>query len=241
MFGLAAAVTSRSLVGSAAVRHAAGGVRRPSPHPGPSAAAPSCAGSSTCAESKAETATAPEFERSASGFVSGPSRAVVVETKGARTGADVTVAAAERPADEQHLPEQGPGEADETWRPNELPLPTYVTAPKAIRPIKVIDLTSPGAWSSGRLLEDGLSRGGPARRRGGRRQSSMPCWSKKWRRPRSLTSRTTPNVGRSATDRLALGLGCRFGRLPARCYSRRRPASLRACYGWAARGCGAVR
>jgi len=109
------------------------------------------------AESKAETATAPEFERSASGFVSGPSRAVVVETKGARTGAGVTVAAAERPADEQHLPEQGPGEADETWRPNELPLPTYVTAPKAIRPIKVIDLTSPGAWSSGRLLEDGLS------------------------------------------------------------------------------------
>lgn len=83
-------------------------------------------------------AAAEEFERSASGFVSGPSRAVVVETKGEHT-AEVSF------------------EDAETWRPNELPLPTYVTAPKAIRPIKVIDLTTPGAWSSGRLLDDGVS------------------------------------------------------------------------------------
>ena len=41
--------------------------------------------------------------------------------------------------------------------PNPLPLPTYVTAPKAVRPIKVIDLTTPGAWSSGRLLDDDLA------------------------------------------------------------------------------------
>ncbi|MCZ3387596.1 MAG: hypothetical protein LH645_00375 [Actinomycetia bacterium] len=103
----------------------------------------------------AEPVTAPstggEFERSASGFVSGPSRAVVVETKGARP-AGVTFDSVEQGAD-------GPtaDEGDETWRPNPLPLPTYVTAPKAVRPIKVIDLTSPGAWSSGRLLEDDLS------------------------------------------------------------------------------------
>lgn len=82
-------------------------------------------------------ATGTEFEQSASGFVSGPSRVMVVETKGADASAGA--------------------EDDETWRPNPLPLPTYVTAPKAIRPIKVIDLTSPGAWSSGRVIDEGLA------------------------------------------------------------------------------------
>ncbi|HUV48428.1 MAG TPA: hypothetical protein VMX11_05570, partial [Actinomycetes bacterium] len=77
-------------------------------------------------------------QQSASSFVSGPSRAVVVETKGSSSVADVTF-------------DEGD---EETWRPNPLPLPTYVTAPKAIRPIKVIDLTTPGAWTSGRLLDD---------------------------------------------------------------------------------------
>lgn len=77
-------------------------------------------------------------QQSASSFVSGPSRAVVVEAKGSSSVADVTF-------------DEGD---EETWRPNPLPLPTYVTAPKAIRPIKVIDLTTPGAWTSGRLLDD---------------------------------------------------------------------------------------
>ena len=80
-------------------------------------------------------------QTSRSSFVSGPSRAVVVETKGSASGSDVTF-------------DEGEVGDDETWRPNPLPLPTYVTAPKAIRPIKVIDLTTPGAWSSGRLLDD---------------------------------------------------------------------------------------
>ncbi|HUW17384.1 MAG TPA: hypothetical protein VMW94_09930 [Actinomycetes bacterium] len=44
--------------------------------------------------------------------------------------------------------------SEPSWQPNPLPLPTYVTAPKAVRPIRVIDLTAPGAWTSGRLLED---------------------------------------------------------------------------------------
>lgn len=66
--------------------------------------------------------------------VQGPSRAVVVETKGQASASTA--------------------DSDEEWRPNPLPLPTYVTAPKAVRPIKVIDLTTPGAWSSGRLFDD---------------------------------------------------------------------------------------
>ncbi len=75
------------------------------------------------AESKATTSV-----------VQGPSRAVVVETKGQASASTA--------------------DSDDEWRPNPLPLPTYVTAPKAVRPIKVIDLTTPGAWSSGRLFDD---------------------------------------------------------------------------------------
>lgn len=84
--------------------------------------------------------TSAEDQPAGSGFVSGPSRAVTVETKRHAASASATAI------------EQG----DEAWAPNPLPLPTYVTAPKAVRPIKVIDLTTPGAWTSGRLLDDGL-------------------------------------------------------------------------------------
>lgn len=73
------------------------------------------------------------------------SRAVVVETKGDTLGAAETeVVAGETVA----------GPATDAWRPEHWPLPTYVTKPKAIRPIRVIDLTTPGAWTSGRLLDD---------------------------------------------------------------------------------------
>ena len=93
---------------------------------------------------EADATSAPESS-SETGVVQGPSRAVVVERKGDGAALDETDQAA------------GADEADEAWRPNPLPLPTYVTAPKAVRPIKVIDLTTPGAWSSGRLLDDGLA------------------------------------------------------------------------------------
>jgi hypothetical protein len=73
-----------------------------------------------------------------------------------------TAPAAHVPADEQvtevlaveqtvtEEPQEG------TWEPAEFPLPTYVTAPKAVRPVRVIDLTSPGAWTSGRFLEESI-------------------------------------------------------------------------------------
>jgi hypothetical protein len=95
----------------------------------------------------AESALDAPLERPTSGFVSGPSKAVTVETKGVGSSGEVTF---------EQDGEQG-AEGDETWRPNPLPLPTYVTAPKAVRPIKVIDLTTPGAWSSGRILDDDLA------------------------------------------------------------------------------------
>lgn len=109
---------------------------RPAAHPG--------AAAREAAAAAQQPATSDE-----SGVVQGPSRAVVVERKGdgaARASADVA--------------DRAPGgvsDDPEAWRPNPLPLPTYVTAPKAVRPIKVIDLTTPGAWTSGRLLEDDVA------------------------------------------------------------------------------------
>jgi hypothetical protein len=43
---------------------------------------------------------------------------------------------------------------NESWEPRALPLPTYVTAPKARRSIRTINLSTPGAWTSGRLPEE---------------------------------------------------------------------------------------
>ena len=37
------------------------------------------------------------------------------------------------------------------WAPVPVPLPTYVSAPKAPRSVRIVDLTKPGAWTSGRL------------------------------------------------------------------------------------------
>lgn len=42
---------------------------------------------------------------------------------------------------------QGTAATRNSWTPNNIPAPTYVTAPKAVVPRRVIDLTSPGAWS----------------------------------------------------------------------------------------------
>ncbi len=41
--------------------------------------------------------------------------------------------------------------AQHAWDPVPVPVPTYVSAPKAPRSVRVIDLTLPGAWTSGRL------------------------------------------------------------------------------------------
>ena len=53
----------------------------------------------------------------------------------------------------------------QTWEPAEVPAPTYVGAPKAIVPKRVIDLTVPGAWSAEQeLLErEALAAASPSR------------------------------------------------------------------------------
>lgn len=36
---------------------------------------------------------------------------------------------------------------ESAWQPGQVPVPTYMTAPKAVRAHRVIDLTKPGAWT----------------------------------------------------------------------------------------------
>lgn len=42
---------------------------------------------------------------------------------------------------------KGTAAARAEWQPNDIPLPTYVNAAKAIQPKRIIDLTEPGKWS----------------------------------------------------------------------------------------------
>jgi len=42
---------------------------------------------------------------------------------------------------------KGTAEERRTWQPDSVPAPTYLSAPKAVTPKRVIDLTEPGRWS----------------------------------------------------------------------------------------------
>ena len=60
---------------------------------------------------------------------------------------------------------QGTATVRNTWQPADVPAPTYVSAPKAIVPKRVIDLTTPGAWSDDqeRLEREALAASSPSR------------------------------------------------------------------------------
>jgi hypothetical protein len=60
---------------------------------------------------------------------------------------------------------KGSAAARGEWQPNSVPVPTYVNAPKAIVPKRVIDLTTPGQWSEEQeLLErEALAAAAPSR------------------------------------------------------------------------------
>jgi hypothetical protein len=60
---------------------------------------------------------------------------------------------------------KGSAQARAQWQPTDVPLPTYVTAPKAIIPKRVIDLTEPGRWSEEqeRLEREALAAAAPSR------------------------------------------------------------------------------
>lgn len=60
---------------------------------------------------------------------------------------------------------KGSAAARNEWQPTEVPVPTYVTAPKAVVPKRVIDLTIPGQWSEEqeRLEREALAAASPSR------------------------------------------------------------------------------
>ena len=59
---------------------------------------------------------------------------------------------------------QGSAATRNTWIPNNIPAPTYVNAPKAVTPRRVIDLTTPGQWSEEqeRLAREALAAAAPS-------------------------------------------------------------------------------
>jgi len=59
---------------------------------------------------------------------------------------------------------KGTAAARNQWQPNEIPLPTYATAPKAIPAKRIIDLTEPGRWSDEqeRLEREALAAAAPS-------------------------------------------------------------------------------
>ncbi len=60
---------------------------------------------------------------------------------------------------------KGTAELRNSWQPSSVPLPTYVSAPKAVVSKRVIDLTIPGAWSDDQeqLANEALSAVAPTR------------------------------------------------------------------------------
>ena len=60
---------------------------------------------------------------------------------------------------------KGSAQERNSWQPNHIPVPTYVNAPKAVVPKRVIDLTIPGAWTDEqeRLAREVLAVAAPSR------------------------------------------------------------------------------
>jgi hypothetical protein len=60
---------------------------------------------------------------------------------------------------------KGSAASRNAWEPTEVPVPTYVNAPKAVTPKRVIDLTIPGQWSEEqeRLEREALAAASPSR------------------------------------------------------------------------------
>jgi hypothetical protein len=60
---------------------------------------------------------------------------------------------------------KGTAQSRAEWQPNEIPVPTYVNAPKAVQSKRIIDLTEPGKWTDEqeRLEREALAAAAPSR------------------------------------------------------------------------------
>ena len=83
----------------------------------------------------------------------------------AKNSTDHWVPFAEREVSGVTLLPKGTAAARSEWKPNEVPIPTYLSAPKAVAPKRTIDLTEPGRWSEEqeRLEREALAAAAPSR------------------------------------------------------------------------------
>ena len=86
-------------------------------------------------------------------------------TSEVRTSHDHWVPFAERELSGVTLLPKGTAQSRSEWQPNEIPVPTYVNAPKAVASKRVIDLTEPGKWTEEqeRLEREALAAAAPSR------------------------------------------------------------------------------
>jgi len=95
----------------------------------------------------------------------GVSHTNLSEVLTARNSTDHWVPFAEREVSGVTLLPKGTAAARSEWKPNEVPIPTYLSAPKAVAPKRTIDLTEPGRWSEEqeRLEREALAAAAPSR------------------------------------------------------------------------------
>jgi hypothetical protein len=81
------------------------------------------------------------------------------------TSRDHWVPFAERELTGVTLLPKGTAQSRSEWQPNEIPVPTYVNAPKAVASKRVLDLTEPGKWTEEqeRLEREALAAAAPSR------------------------------------------------------------------------------
>jgi len=95
----------------------------------------------------------------------GVSHTNLSEVLAAKNSTDHWVPFAEREVSGVTLLPKGTAAARSEWKPNEVPIPTYLSAPKAVAPKRTIDLTEPGRWSEEqeRLEREALAAAAPSR------------------------------------------------------------------------------
>ena len=94
----------------------------------------------------------------------GVSHVNLSEVVAPKSASELWVPLAEREITGIVLLPQGSAATRNTWTPNSIPAPTYVNAPKAVTPRRVIDLTTPGQWSEEqeKLAREALAAAAPS-------------------------------------------------------------------------------
>ena len=116
----------------------------------------------SASQSRVQRRRVDELHRSSDG-ISHTNLSEVVTTK--KIQIEQWVPLAEREQTGITLLPKGTAAQRNAWQPQEVPTPTYVTAPKASAPRQVIDLTTPGAWTEEqeRIAREALEVTGPSK------------------------------------------------------------------------------